>query len=301
MFSRSTLLLAFITALSCCRTLSAADVLDVLIIDGQNNHNWDCTTPYMKTFLEATGRFRVDSTTTPPKGAAKTEWDDWRPKFADYDVLLSNYNGETWPEAVREDFEAFVKSGGGVVNVHAANNPFPDWPEWNTMTGLCWRRADDGPRLAIDDEGNEVRMAAGEGAGAGHGPRYAFPVVVRDRQHPITKGMPVEWMHPTDELYHGQRGPAVNMHILATAYSAKDKRGTGYHEPMAWWIPYGDGRVFTTVLGHVGKNQSIEESPMRCLGFQALVMRGCEWAGSGEVTLPLPDRFPSATDVSLAP
>jgi type 1 glutamine amidotransferase len=152
----------------------------------------------------------------------------------------------------------------------------------------------------LNDEGNEVRMPAGEGAGAGHGPRYPFPVVIRDRQHPVTKGMPVEWMHPTDELYHGQRGPAANMHILATAYSTKDQRGTGYHEPMAWWIPYGEGRVFTTVLGHVGKKQPLVESPMRCLGFQALVTRGCEWAATGEVTLPLPDRFPTEAEVSLA-
>ena len=55
-----------------------------------------------------------------------------------------------------------------------------------------------------------------------------------------------------DELYHGQRGPAEHMHILATAYSDKAKGGTGTNEPMVWVIPYGKGRVFTTVLGHVG-------------------------------------------------
>ena len=41
--------------------------------------------------------------------------------------------------------------------------------------------------------------------------------------HPITRGMPAEWMHAKDELYHGQRGPAKHMEILATAYSDKAK------------------------------------------------------------------------------
>ena len=296
---RILLAIAALAALFVART-TTADTIKVLIIDGQNNHNWDRTTPYMQSFLKATGKFSVDTTTTPPKGAAGSDWDAWRPKFADYDVLLSNYNGETWPEPVRDDFEAFVKSGGGVMNVHAANNPFPDWPEWNKMTGICWRRADFGPRLALDDEGNEVRMEPGEGKGAGHGPRYPYPVIVRDRKHPVTEGMPLEWLHPADELYHGQRGPALNMHILATAYSAKHKRGTGYHEPMVWWIPYGEGRVFTTVLGHVGKTQPLEDSPMRCLGFQAIVTRGTEWAATGKVTIPLPERFPTDSGVSLA-
>ena len=62
--------------------------------------------------------------------------------------------------------------------------------------------------------------------------------------------MPAEWMHAKDELYHGQRGPAEHMEILATAYSDKAKGGTGTNEPMIWVIPYGKGRVFTTVMGH---------------------------------------------------
>src|SRR4051794_11261065 len=45
----------------------------VLIIDGQNNHNWRETTPIMKKLLESSGRFTVEVATTaqepalPPK------------------------------------------------------------------------------------------------------------------------------------------------------------------------------------------------------------------------------------------
>lgn len=304
MRSQLTLVAALLAALLGMLTAPAAEAADpirVLIVDGQNNHDWERTTPYIKRFLEETGRFNVYVVTTPPKGAKPAAWNGFRPQFEDYDVVLSNYNGETWPETVRNEFEAFVKRGGGVVNVHAANNPFPDWPAFNDMIGLAWRRADFGDRLVLDDDGKPVRFEAGEGPGAGHGPRYPYPVVVRDRKHPVVEGFPAEWMHPADELYHGQRGPALNMNIVATAYSDSSKRGTGYHEPMVWWIPFGEGKVFTTVLGHVGRNQKQDEWPMRCQGFQALVTRGCEWVATGEVTIPLPENMPTAEEVSLAP
>ena len=44
----------------------AADKLKVLILDGQNNHNWAVTTPVMKQSLEASGVFSVDVSTAPP-------------------------------------------------------------------------------------------------------------------------------------------------------------------------------------------------------------------------------------------
>jgi type 1 glutamine amidotransferase len=169
------------------------------------------------------------------------------------------------------------------------------------MIGLAWRKADFGDALVLGDDGQQVRLKAGEGKGAGHGPRYAYPVVVRDWEHPVMKGLPHEWMHPEDELYHGQRGPALNMAILATAYSSADKAGTGYHEPMVWWIPHGKGKVFTTVLGHVGRDQPEEAWPMRDTAFQAVVVRACEWVATGEVTIPLPVNLPTAEEVSLSP
>ena len=45
----------------------AADKISVLIIDGQNNHNWVSTTPVMKASLEASGVFSVDVSTSPAK------------------------------------------------------------------------------------------------------------------------------------------------------------------------------------------------------------------------------------------
>ena len=102
------------------------------------------------------------------------------------------------------------------------------------------------------------------------------------------QGLPVEWLHAKDELYHGQRGPAASMNVLATAFAAKQTGGTDAHEPMVWWIPYGKGKVFTTVMGHA-------EYSMQCVGFQSIVNRGTEWAATGKVTIPVPAKFPTAT------
>ncbi len=289
--------LGILTFLALAGPSTAAETLKVLIIDGQNNHDWKAMTPPMKAALEDSGRFTVDVATTPPKGAPKSDWNAFRPEFSKYDVVLSNYNGQRWPNEVEQALETYVASGGGLVVIHAANNAFPDWPAWNDMIGLGWRDNAFGDRITVNDQGEVVRTPKGEGPGAGHGPQHAYKVVVRDPEHPIMKGMPKIWMHPKDELYHGQRGPAKNMHILATAYSSPEARGTGTNEPMVWWIPFGKGRVVTCVLGHVGGGES---SAIQCVGFQTIMKRGCEWAATGKVTLPIPENFPTADEARLA-
>jgi type 1 glutamine amidotransferase len=110
--------------------------------------------------------------------------------------------------------------------------------------------------------------------------------------------MPREWLHAPDELYHGQRGPAENMQILATAYSDLSKKGTGTNEPMIWVIPYGKGRVFTTVLGHVMKDDT---TAIRDVGFKTVMLRGTEWAATGKVTIPIPANFPTAEEARVDP
>jgi type 1 glutamine amidotransferase len=232
--------------------------------------------------------------TTPDRQAKRELWNAFRPDFSQYDVVLSNYNGEMWPEEVRKGLEEYVSKGGGLAIIHAANNAFEEWPAFNKMIGLGWRSARFGDRLTVDETGKVVRTPKGDGPNSSHGPPHEFKVVVRNADHPITRGMPKEWMHAKDELYHGQRGPAENMEILATAYSAKDKGGTGTNEPMIWVIPFGKGRVFTTVMGHVMGDDSVA---IHCNGFRTVLLRGTEWAATGDVTIPIPDNFPTADQV----
>ena len=74
-----------------------AEKLKVLIIDGQNNHQWAVTTPLLQRILENTGRFSVDVHTSPAQGE---DMSGFHPRFGAYDVVLSNYNGDPWPAAV---------------------------------------------------------------------------------------------------------------------------------------------------------------------------------------------------------
>jgi type 1 glutamine amidotransferase len=162
------------------------------------------------------------------------------------------------------------------------------------MIGMGWRGKEGGERLYLDDDGKEVKLASGKGDSSGHRYTGPFTVTVRDSEHPITKGMPKEWLHVRDELYDNMRGPIENVKVLATAYSDKAKNGTGVHEPMIWTVSYGKGRVFHTPMGH-------DANAMRCWGFAGTLTRGTEWAATGKVTIPLPEKFPTAEKTSPIP
>ena len=259
---------------------AAESKLSVLLIDGQNNHRWQETTPLIKATLESTGRFVVDVTTSPAKGSNMS---GFRPQFSNYDVVVSNYNGDRWPRQTEEDFERYVNEGGGFVSVHAADNSFPDWPAYNRMIGVGgWggRNEQDGPYVRWRN--NEIVRDTDAGRGGSHGKRFPFEVIVRDPQHPITRGVPGSWLQAEDELYAQLRGPAVDMHVLATAFSDPAQGGpnsTSEHEPILMVIEYGKGRVFHTTMGH-------DANSMSGTGFQVTLQRGTEWAATGQVTQP---------------
>lgn len=279
-----------------CATAEGAEKIKVLLVDGQNNHNWQATSPFMKKVLEDSGRFTVDVATTPPRpkkgeeAAYKEAMAKFRPDFKSYDVVVSNYNGDAWPAETQKALEEYLKSGKGLVIVHAANNSFPGWVEYNQMIGMGWRDNKFGDRVVTDAAGKLLRVEKGQGPGAGHGPQHPFQVVIRNAEHPVTRDMPREWMHAQDELYHGMRGPAENITMLATAYSDKAKGGTGDHEPMIWTVSFGQGRVFHTPMGH-------DLNGMRCVGFITTLLRGTEWAATNNVTIPVPKDFPTAKEV----
>ncbi|MGG7382286.1 ThuA domain-containing protein, partial [Escherichia coli] len=71
-------------------------------------------------------------------------------------------------------------------------------------------------------------------------------MITRAPQHPIMKGLPEKWMHAKDELYDRLRGPAKDLTILASAFSAKEQSGSGEDEPLLIVRDYGKGRVFHT-------------------------------------------------------
>ncbi|MEL6253158.1 MAG: ThuA domain-containing protein [Bacteroidota bacterium] len=307
--------------------------LKALIIDGQNNHGvWPKTTVMMKDYLEESGLFEVDVERTaftwqgphcdpslggeenrkkliaqyPIEGGKTTEMTEepqadpnFNPDFSKYDVVISNlgWKATTWSDQTKANFETYVAEGGGLVIVHAANNSFGDWDAYNEMIGLGgWggRGQHTGPYVYINDD-KEVVRDEGEGECGSHGLQHEYQITIQNTEHPITKGLPLHWLHTKDELYDRLRGPAKNMTILATAYSDIEKnasnfsplKGTNRHEPMLLTINYGEGRVFHTVMGHT-------DYSFECVGFITTFKRGTEWAATGKVTqTDIPADFPT--------
>jgi hypothetical protein len=230
-----------------------------MIIGGQNNHNWQLSTPYMKELLDRKPQFQATICNAPGRDASQADWDAWQPEFSAYDVVLLDYNGQMWPERVKADFVQYVRDGGGVLVIHAANNSFTGWKEFEQMVGLLWRNPKYGYSLYVDEQGQVVRDEPGEGRGMGHGSQYDWKMTVRDMEHPITAGMPLHWMHKHDELYHGQRGPAQDIHILLTAYSGPGPRRHGQTRA---------NRVVGPLWRRESRHQS--DGPCRPVGVHAL-------------------------------
>ena len=196
----------------------------VLLLSGQNNHDWRSTTPKIKSLLEATGRFKVDVEERPGQLTAD--------RLKPYDVIVSNWNswgqGDNenagWLEPTKQAYIDFVRRGGGHVVVHAGSSSFPDWSEYLALTLATWKLGQ-----------------------TGHGPRHEFTVRIDNKEHPITSGLRDFKIH--DELWH-RPGIQDGVTVLATAFSAKQQGGSGQDEPIAMVKRFGRGRSFTLLLGH---------------------------------------------------
>jgi uncharacterized protein len=242
----------------------------VLIVTGQNGHNWRGTTPILRKILEDTQKFDV-RVTEEFRGAGPEA-------LAPYDLVVLNYFERGRPELrfgekTDNALLDFVRSGKGLVVYHFSMAAFDGWPEYEKMSAGNWR----------PNNGH-------------HSAPHNFVVDIKDQEHPITKGLKLSFPQPNDELYGNLRWqPAGSYHVLATAYddhalyqaSRTDSRapqplvGAGTNEPMLWTVDYGKGRVFTTALGH-----DVEQ--VQTPAFTTTFARGAEWAATGKVTLPIP-------------
>ncbi|MBI3694208.1 MAG: ThuA domain-containing protein [Acidobacteria bacterium] len=244
---------------------AAPPKIQALIITGQNGHDWRATTPVMRKILEDTGKFEV-RVTEEFRGAGPET-------LAPYDLIILNYYDRRrpelrWGERADKALLDFVRSGKGLVMYHFSTAAFDGWEEYEKLSGANWR----------PNQGH-------------HSARHDFTVDIKDRDHPITRGMKSSFPELNDELYANLKWqPAGSYHVLATAwddhslYKGKARQpipGDGIHQPMLWTLDYGKGRVFATALGH-------DAEPMKGLGFIVTFQRGAEWAATGNVTIPVP-------------
>jgi type 1 glutamine amidotransferase len=270
----------------------------VLIVDGFSNHDWRQTTALIGGILAQTNLFEV-AVSTAPQITNAADWAAWRPKFSDCDVVIQNCNdigrGPKWPEPVKSDFENFVRAGGGVYIFHSAENAFAGWKEYERMVGLCWRKADYGASIRVNDDGTLVRIPPGTGGATSHGQRGDV-LVTRLGDDPIHAGMPRAWLSPDMEVYYYARGPATNVQVLA--YARDSKPGQGMLWPVEWTVSYGAGRVYVSTYGHVWKGD-VQPASMRCAAVQTIIPRAVQWLAKKPVTIPVPADFPGTNAVSV--
>jgi type 1 glutamine amidotransferase len=231
--------------------LTAPPPLKVLLLSGDNNHDWQKTTPALVKIYQESQAFDVNVTEDPSRFTAQS--------LAPYDVIVSNWTN--WPQKDRiwgteaeTAFLDFVRQGKGVVIVHAASACFYTWPEYHQLVGATW------------------------GPDTGHGPVHRFDVHAMDQEHPITQGL--RGFSIKDELWHRMaRQPSAR--VICKAFSAKDKGGTGNWEPAALVSDFGQGRSFYLILGH-------DVPAMQTPGWATLLLRGTEWAATAQASLPIP-------------
>ncbi len=252
------IMLFFFSLLGC-----QSKMIHVLIFSGRNNHDWQQTTPVIQNILQESGRFTV-TVTNSPENLKPSELDQ-------YDVILSNWN--TWPDvtehrwnpALEKAFLDFVSSGKGFVNIHAGSSALQDWPEFQQIAGGTW------------------------GIGiTGHGPIHTFKVNIEDTNHPVLKGL--KNFYIKDELWNRTKFHP-DVHIVCSAYSSPETKGTAKNEPVVITTKYGKGRGFYCVLGH-------NKATMQNAAWKTLLLRGTEWAATGKVTIPAQKPWPLSSKMA---
>ncbi len=261
-----TILFLLVTAATAATAMSAEPVR-VLILTGANNHDWQETTPVLKKLFDECPRFKVvDVIADPSKCDAKT--------FAGCDVVANNWSaypnmtGHQWGAAAEKAFVDFIRSGGGFVTFHAGAATSQDWPEFQQLVGITWK---------IDH--------------TAHNAYHTFKVTIDDSSHPLTRGMTDFWT--TDELWHNMvpmAGPPPKP--LVTVFSERSFGGTGKFEPAVIPTQLGKGRGLNIVLGH-------DARAMQNVGWRTLMLRGAEWAATGQVTIPIPGNWPSTAAAAV--
>ena len=228
--------------------LSAAEPvkkLKVLLVTGDDvfpAHNWLEVSQAIRETLETSGKFEV-------RVAEDTGILEAAASLKRYDMIFMHYYNAKTPTlspTAKENLLEFVKSGKGFTASHLTSASFSEWPEFRAMCGRYW----------------VMRQS-------GHGPRSVFKAKIANPNHPITKGL--SDFEADDELYAKMQGD-VPITVLVEADSDFSKKT----EPLAFTLPYGQGRVFHQLFGHDGK-------AIRNPSVQRLIRQGCEWAASGKV------------------
>ena len=230
---------------------SKESYIRVLVLSGQNNHEWHKTTPAIVRILEDSKLADVTLTEKPDTLSYAS--------LHRYNVIISNWNA--WPDTSsrlfskwENDLLRYVKEGGGFIAFHAGACSFYSWNDYHDIGIGRW------------------------GKTTKHGPRtkgYAFNL---DQNHPVTKGLASFYL--MDEIWENtdvsSKATALGM-VKATS----EKDGHPILEPAIFVAQMGKGRCFYTALGH-------DERALLNSGLKTLLLRAAQWCAGRDVTVEVP-------------
>ena len=100
------------TVLCSCSKEAPAPKIKVMLLTGQSSkyHNWELSSLLLEKRLSALELFEVTKVVSPAQGE---DFFGFNPEFASYDVVVLDYEGDSWPDSARKRLEAFVGGGGG--------------------------------------------------------------------------------------------------------------------------------------------------------------------------------------------
>lgn len=228
--------------------------MKLLVISG-GRHPYEESTPVLERFLKGAGH---DITVTEDPSVLANA-----PDLNSYDALVFNTRRENIPDfgewalssSEQNGMKDFISSGKGFVCLHISTCLPGGWPEYHDITGGGWI------------------------SGTSFHPPYGrFSVNISNSGHPGVNG--VAEFDTDDELYMGlaiTEGNDVFLtghtengtHPWGPDRAPKDMPGGTF--PLGWTRRYGQGKVFTLLLGHDGKSF---ESPE----FQQIVLNGVNWS-----------------------
>ena len=149
----------------------------------------------------------------------------------------------------------FISGGKGFVCIHIAGCASEDWMEYYDITGGGWLLND-----------------------SYHPPYGQFEVNITDAASPGAAG--ISDFTTNDELYMGIEYRDGNDVFMTGdsedgtwVWRGEETFMAGGTFPLGWTRTYGEGKVFTTLLGHNGLSFETPE-------FQRIVLNGIDWTTS---------------------
>ena len=157
-------------------------------------------------------------------------------------IILLNNTGNVFGPNEEAALQQYVRSGGGIIGIHAAADCEYDWPWYNQLIG---------------------------GYFESHPAIQSATLMVKEK-HPATAHLGSSWIHK-DEWYNYKSVSSAIKVLLELDEKSYEGGKMGASHPIAWYQEFDGGRLFYTGLGHTSEAYQDEK-------FLMHVAEGIRWA-----------------------